>query len=503
MQSADSRTLQISVSFPQGCYSGSDQGSPEQLPSPARLHEAFLAAAAGGPWARADGRVLVARDEHREALQWLEDHEPEGIAPPEMELTIPHARRHRWRASPVTPTETGFEPRVALDGPIIYVWPEAPEPVIESLRMLAPEITHVGRADSVAIVDVGAKDGIDGTLEERADNRGPGRVMRIPRRGRTDALIKAHAAAMKPGGHFAGKMGKQAPDELVTGANEDATELRRFAVHPGAEWPFSEVWQLAVEAGDANDPMRLLAPDLRVSVAVGIHRAIVNAIETNVPSFVTGRDGDGPLRGAGHLAIQLTTFDAEKAVVLLGIPTDVIDSDRDQLLRAIRGGLRARSVGRNPVRFALKNFAIRPAAPFWPQATAVMRTATPLVLDAPGRPRSRSWTLHDAVLCSVGYAMRGVLEKDMEDRGLEWQAGWAFRVELVRMLREHYDVRVVASRAHVSASRYVHRMRESELAVPVNAAVDLGKLAPVPGGFLALGRTRHLGGGLLVPDTSR
>lgn len=498
MQRADSRTLQVSVSFPQGCYSGSDQGSPEQLPSPARLHEAFLAAAAGGPCARADGRLLRARDDHREALQWLEDHEPLGVAPPKIELTVSRARRYRRRASPVTPTETGFEPRVALDGPIVYVWPEAPESVVESLKTLASEVTHLGRADSVAIVDVSAKSGVDGGVERNVANRGPGRVMRIPCEGRTDALIQAHAAATKPGGHTPGKMGKQAPDELVTGANETATELRRFTANPNAEWPFSEVWRLDVKVGSKDALRRLLAPDMRVSTAIGIHRAIVNAIDTDVPPFVTGRDGDGPLRGAGHLSIQLTACGDEQAVVLLGIPADVVDADRDQMLRALHGGLRARSGGRGPVRFELRNLRIGPAAPFWPQATQVMRTETPLVLDAPGRPRSQPWTLEDAVLCSVGYAMRGVLESP----DVKWEGGWAFRAALVERLREEYGVRVLAKRAWVSADHYVHRMPGGELAVPVNAAVNLGRLAPMPGGFLALGRTRHLGGGLLVPVTA-
>jgi hypothetical protein len=35
--------------------------------------------------------------------------------------------------------------------------------------------------------------------------------------------------------------------------------------------------------------------------------------------------------------------------------------------------------------------------------------------------------------------------------------------------------------------------------VAVDARVTLGDLAPAPGGLLALGRARHLGGGLLVP----
>ena len=179
-----------------------------------------------------------------------------------------------------------------------------------------------------------------------------------------------------------------------------------------------------------------------------------------------------------------------------GVP----DADREQLLNALRRPLRAAgSLGRKSIWFTLQRPKIGPAVPFWPGSMCVMRTATPLVLDAPGRPHQQPWTLEDAVVCSIGYAMRGVLERNEE---IQWAGGWAFRTKLVELLRSDYQVRVVARRAPVPASRYVHRMPEHELAVAVEAAVDLGRLAPIAGGFLALGRARHLGGGLLIPVVS-
>lgn len=491
--------LQVSVTFPQGSYSGAERGSPEEMPSPARLHEAFVAAAGGGPWAQVDGRVLSARDDHRMAVQWLEEHEPLGILTPNVRLTVARARRYRWRASPVEPAPTDFEPRAALDGPVVYVWPQAPEAVLESLRTLAAEVTHVGRADSVAIVDVTSTPGVDRSMHRLMNGRGPGRVMRVCRQGRTDALVRAHAEASSPGGHTAAA-GKQVPDELVTGANEVATTPCRFAPEQ-ADWPFAEVWRLPIVVSKDADVRELLAPAARVATAVGIHRAIVRAIDTDVPPFVTGRDGEGPLRGAGHLAIQITNDERHDGpAALLGIPADVPDADREQLLLALSRPLRAaRSIGWKSVWFTLQRPKIGPAAPFWPGSTSVMRTATPLVLDAPGRPRQQPWTLEDAVLCSVGYAMRGVLESVLGRSGIEWAGGWAFRTKLVERLRRDYQVRVIARRASVSASRYVHRMPAQELAVAVDAAVNLGRLAPIAGGFLALGRARHLGGGLLIP----
>jgi CRISPR-associated protein Csb2 len=494
-------TLRISVTFPQGAYSGSDHGSAEELPAPARLHEALVAAAAGGPWARPDGRVLVACDEHRAALEWLEQHEPIGIVAPKAKLTRSNVRRYRWRASPVNRADTDCDPRSALDGPIVYVWPSASQQVVSSLAEIAQEVTHIGRADSVAIVRVDATDAPDAPDERRmlvpTPGRGPGSVMRIPLHGRTSELVRAHADATRPGGHGAGSLGRQAPDESVTGANETATDLRRFA-NPRAsgDWPFAEAWVLPFTDNDLLGSA-LLAPERRVAVAVGIHRAIVNAIGTGVPAFVTGRDGDQPMRGAGHLAIHLTQDDTGDLIALLGIPPDVADADRATVLTALDRPLRAAiRDGRRVIGwFGLRQPQIRSALPFWDNCNRIMRTETPLVLEATGGPRRGTWSVDDAVVCSVGYAMRGVLERS----GMTWGTGWAFRTRLVATLRAELGVRVVTQRAPVRAGRFVHRVRPGELVVAVDAAVDLGKLAPVSGGLLALGRARHLGGGLLVP----
>jgi hypothetical protein len=120
----------------------------------------------------------------------------------------------------------------------------------------------------------------------------------------------------------------------------------------------------------------------------------------------------------------------------------------------------------------------------------------PLVLDAPGTPRHVPWTLADGVLCSLGYALRGPLE----GAGVAWGTGWAFRRELVALLRDR-GAKAGAVRVTSSASRFLHRGRDGDLVVAVHAVLELGELAGERRGFLALGRSRHLGGGLLHPLT--
>lgn len=493
-----SERLDIGVSFPHGVYQGAVLGMPEDIPEPARVHEALVAAAAGGSRAAADGRVLVACDEDRQALEWLEATEPLGIVIPAARATARSARRYRWRASPVAPADTDFEPFSALAGPVIYQWPPAPPRILTALQQIAAEVTHVGRADSIAVVRVSQGSAEHaGRRHEIADGRGAGRVMRVARRGRMAVLTRAHADAARPGRHTTGPMGKQAPDLLVTGANETALELRRFApVGHAGDWPYGEVWQLRLAS--ANDAW-LWPVERRVAAAIGIHRALVRAIGDDVPALVTGRDGDAPLQGSGHLAVHVAPDEAASHLVAyLAVPTQAVDADVERLAAALRQPIRAGArVGhRHQHWFTVADPIRRSAAPFWSEPGTVFRTAVPMIVEINGGPRRGNWTLDDAVMCSVGFAMRGVLER----AGLAWGRGWAFRQALVDHLRDERGVQVRADRVHHRSAPYLHRAAERQLVVAANALVDLGDLGR---GFLALGRARHLGGGLLVPQGRR
>jgi CRISPR-associated protein Csb2 len=468
------------------------------VPSFARLHEAFVAAAGGGPTAVPDDRVLVATADDRAAVLWLEEQQPVGVRVPETILSRATARRYRWRASPVTLQGDAFEARSALDGPITYYWPAPAWDVAERLRALAGEITHVGRADSIArvTVSVGDGEGDHGRLHEPVAGRGAGLVAPVPGAGRFAALERAHREVSEPGPHGTGSKGKQAPDLLVTGANEDATVLRRFAAADSVgDWPYAEV--LSVELRDQPGLAAALVrdPALRISGAVAVHRSLVKAIGDDVPSFVTGRDGAGPLRGHGHLAIHVVPGPDRTTEVLLAIPHGVDVADRLRLRDAVRAGLRPRIAGRTVRLNAIEH---RSARGYWGLPSPVMRSATPVVLDAPGVPKRGVWSLDDATICSVGYAFRGVLERD----GLDWGTGWGFRRSLVAHLRSERGVAVQARRVHRSASRYAHRAAPGDLLVAVDAQVRLGSLASPDGGFVAIGRARHLGGGLLIPEGS-
>lgn len=492
----DVDALLIKVCFTTGVYRGGDLARPELLPSPARVHAAFLSAAGGGPGANPVHGELVAGAEADAAVRWLEEHDPIGVLPPRSHLTAYAARRHRIRAAVDVARgehhrdETPFEPFSALDGPVVFAWPQPPEDVEATLSDLASEITHLGRADSTVVVSVTRSSlGRDGVrLLVPAQGRGAGSELRVPRSGRTAALLATHRRARAQAPHGAGRKSVQAPDEPVDSAEEVATSLVRFAApHTVGTWPFSEVWCVP---GSTRWPAWAMRPAHRVGTAVAVHRALVAAIGEDVPPFVSGRDGAGPLAGSSHLAIH---FSGSPAELLLGFPVGVADADRATLLDALAGRPRVR-VGRRHVTLDLPRIA--PAVTFWPEPAERFATEVPLVLDTPGTPRHGSWTLADGALCSLGYALRGPLE----GAGVAWGTGWAFRRELVALLRER-GAKAHTFRVTSSASRFLHRGRDGDLVVAVHAVLELGELAGERRGFLALGRSRHLGGGLLQPLT--
>jgi len=491
--------LMVRVRFAREAYSGGELGAAEPVPSPARLHAAFTAAATASPWAEAvpveEGRgaiparkALVARRDHAAAVRWLEENKPLGLIAPAWQTNVYAARRYRLRAAPQPHLkDTQFEPFAALRGPVTYVWPAPPDEVLAVLSLLAREVTHLGRAEGVVVVSVerAVLDPEAAGWLARTEGGGPGLALRTATTGRFDALVKAHWKSLQRGGGYgAGDKGKQATDAQPFGAGDLHTRLYRFTAATPPRWPYGEVWEMPISRG--LDQM--LPIEHRVRFAIAVHRALVARIGDDVPPFVTGRQGDGPLQGAGHLAIHLMRRD--HVMVALGVPSSAGSADRARLLEALSGGLTVTFARR---RVRLEPPAVSSAVRFWEQDSGLLATEVPIVLDAPGVPRASAWSLEDAVICSVGYALRGPLEAD----GIAWGSGWAFRRRLVELLRDR-GVRARARRVAASAARFCHRARAGDLLVAVDALVDLGDLG-TPRSFLALGRARHLGGGLLRP----
>ena len=134
------------------------------------------------------------------------------------------------------------------------------------------------------------------------------------------------------------------------------------------------------------------------------------------------------------------------------------------------------------------------ATRFWARPAAGHRrvwTTDPVAIPESRPPRHSSWSVGDAALLSIGLVWRdhlGGLSRG-PDRFQKLVASVAaFGAEVIEAQR--------LDRAGVE--RYVHRVQPETLVQPYLATVSLGALAGDQT-IVAIGQSRHLGGGLLLP----
>ena len=108
-----------------------------------------------------------------------------------------------------------------------------------------------------------------------------------------------------------------------------------------------------------------------------------------------------------------------------------------------------------------------------------------------GDKRRPAWTLDDAALLSLGFVWR-------DELGATGNGSSKYH-DLVARVKER-GAKVLSARLVPTgdAAKYVHKLPEGVVAQPYRATIDLGSLTS-PRTLIAVGQTRHLGGGLLVP----
>ena len=113
------------------------------------------------------------------------------------------------------------------------------------------------------------------------------------------------------------------------------------------------------------------------------------------------------------------------------------------------------------------------------------------------RAQGKSWTLADAIKLSVGLVWKSQLG------GAEWadlRGERRYRAVVART--REAGVRVLSARPLPTSrvDQFVHKVPGDLLPLPYEATVELGELDAWGTGFAAIGQSRHLGGGLLVPN---
>ncbi|MFV0296122.1 MAG: type I-U CRISPR-associated protein Csb2, partial [Hyphomicrobiaceae bacterium] len=369
-----------------------------------------------------------------------------------------------------------------------------PAPVAQILKALCAEVSHLGTAQSpVRLVVTDQESPSSLWLNHEADLFTPGSDLQVPLPGRTAELVGAHQRVTERAPSVARDGWKT--DE-VSGSHVPPRERVAVAKYVAREAePDHLPWSRALLI-----PLsRRVSPRDRVSLAVAMHRAMISVLRENVPPLITGNYPEGG-RPANRLAIQVVDSSmpvdlpeaADSAMVLL-IPPDSQATGLDAVPLALRALSVLRSAPGGPLE--LGQATARAADDFWrPSASSVIRlwlTGSPAVPDSRG-VRNVPWSFGHAALLSMAFVWKEFIGR-VPGRGDERA------LEMVQRVQRHGAAVLDAAPLRAQdVQRYAHKVNSSSALRPYSATLTVGDL----GGdrvVQAIGQSRHLGGGLLVP----
>ncbi len=234
----------IEATFLLGTFTGHrPDGSPDQLPDPARLHAALLNAAGQGSTAVHDKSGLHASAKAIAALEWLDANPPTGIRLPRVypvaALPITAFRREgviRKEGGAWTDKIGGrpFSDGYAVDGPVGWCWDHGiPEAVRAALEELCADVGCLGEATSpvrLVVTDIEPTHSLDSGASIFVAG---GTDLRVPTTGRTAALTAAHTTANGKSPSIAGDRHKTDENPSPPTPTRQAVESRRYRPRGG------------------------------------------------------------------------------------------------------------------------------------------------------------------------------------------------------------------------------------------------------------------------------
>ena len=501
-----SEQFSIVAEFPLGTYRGAAaDGRVDPLPSVSRLYSALLSAAGFGPRAIVNDDQCTPCPEDMTALRWIEEHLPDSVAIPSIEVNGRGLTAYRddgtlhksksmttIRKLPKAPDAS-----VAVNGSFVWTWIDLPpRHVIDSIEALCVDVPYLGTTESPVRLWT-TREPLPPThrLDEGAGlfTRG-GRDVDVPLPGRLAELGDDHGR--NTGAPPSVKSDKIGSDErsVSPSPQRERTALARYAEveapTPDVPWP-----QVIVVPIDRSIPV-----GDRVRWSVATHRALIAALDEGAPPVLTGTYPEGALRPANRIAIQIidrssgAEIDSNGAILIM-VPADIDAADSEVLSSAI-GRLRVLRGPRAADPLRLGPATVVAGDVFWPEAAAgderVWTTSPPAIPECRGW--GSNWTFGDTAMLSLGYVWQGSALVPRADGRGEARAR-----ELVRAVTaQGAEILRADPLRSMDVQRYVHRVHMHAVVRPYRAALKVGRL----GGdrtIQAIGQSRHLGGGLLVP----
>ena len=494
----------ISAEFPLGIYRGHvDEGELDIIPSPARLHAAFTNAASSGCRAIAHDGMLRPSPVDQSALEWLEANPPdELVVTPGKKETINAVTYRKMGLRGQKPKGKLDHDAVSYSAPIVWLWHDNPPSEIASaLDELCSDVPYLGQADSLVRLTAHTDMTVPSTHRREPD------IRKVPRR-RTDLDL----SAPRPGRTQALSAAFQIEQSTVFSRPKDKEEDRRKPVVTAAlgteryiareDAPVMAPWSQCLILPIKDAP--LLQPNQRTAIAVALRNAMLTSFNFDAPLVLTGKYQDGPVI-PNHMAIQL--IDAEmplsfkltsQQALVVALPSEVDARDADRIWHSalIAKHLYSRQLGGRISLDTSSHEFIAGNTFFHAKDDALTRLWNVLPAVSETRAQDEHWTLEDACLLSIGMVWRDQLTSS------DWPhltKREQYR-ELVYQAKQHgvrvYSVKQIHD-THIE--NYIHKTPERVMSIPYTAIIDLGDLERGVGPFIAIGQTRHLGGGLLVP----
>lgn len=512
----------ISVEYQIFGYQGRNStGELELFPTPRRLSDTLVAVAHG-----VYGVAGLLPEKFRHAIEWFEDNPPDAVVIPEYSISpsVPTAYRDKGLITKNNDASLNLKKseaevavrRVFYSGPIEYYWKSELSPeMYHALNALCAEVAWLGERQSVASVLLGKVDDIPECAYRATNKRfvpsGTSISLNFPTQGR----LKAQE------GLFASNNPKRVPtasgDKFKIGEKENnlplVTDYQKVVnyVAPATNvyalpWISGFLFDAYSKSGDRLVPWIVKDTEMK-DWALAFHRTLIRKIYNDIPECVTGNYADQRARPANNVSIQLIhpnwpsrDGSKETTTFLVAVPRSASPSDVRKIARGLQQIQKLYRKGHGSL--VVNNLRKTTLTNFWDSEKYLLsseRQITPLMVSE-SRPRtnggvSGTWAAEDSVRLSVGHALRDQLELGGSDLG-------AARHRTLNRAVAEAGVTVVGVKKFLPFydRDYLHKFpKETQMATFVKGRVDLKEIVPAEA-FIAIGQTRHLGGGLLVPQ---
>lgn len=549
----------ISAYFPLGFYQGSDFGRPEPYPSPIRLYSALASAAyLTFGFEKAGVSRGLTDDQIRDALGWFEDNPPQQILLPHVvepknraiayrnKGNVQNRKKPKDKVSAAAAyIATAYEQHPESGYLLTWLWNECPSSTVSgTLNQLCNEVPYLGEACSPVelgihedyVFPVDAEKQIWTLSSDSAlkNIQRRGRAVSYPKKGRLDDLKQAFAMANPKAKGKKSLIVNDKEDEqnflneYPLGRTEGKARYLSCAVRKQKEEVLKAPWALAlyleVDAVACNDNMGKSSgwkpcEDEFVDWAVALHRFLVKEWGIDPSPSLVGKYAPGILRPANNVAIQIIDTDFKRQYgqqiredvaklnpgFLILIPSDMAKKDI-QKLHDVCSGARGKTLyyasGKSTLRIG--NVATIDAEHFWkPVLRGMCRywTIRPMAIaetrPIPDARQHRKWGVYEALCLSLGHVWRSQYPQSSE--GSREERYWGI-VDAVKAKTSHFRIYNYRTVHRVNMTDYVHRTNASNILHGMNALIAISDAnESLDCAAMAIGQSRHLGGGFLVP----